>query len=136
MKHEWKKDEKHFYLPKNKPERLTVPEFRFFTIEGEGNPNDTLFSECIGVLYSLAYVIKMSPKKGMQPNGFYDYAVYPLEGIWDINEEAKKRYNGILNKDDLVFKAMIRQPDFVDEAYARKIIDMTKEKSLTAYWIK
>ena len=128
MKHEWKKNEKQFYLPKIKPERITIPDFSFFTIDGEGNPNDEIFSECIGVLYSLSYAIKMSPKKGLEPKGYYDYTVYPLEGIWDINEKAKKRYNGILNKDDLVYKVMIRQPDFVEEAYAQKIINLTKEK--------
>ncbi len=128
MKHEWKKKEKSIYIPKNKPELIKIPKFKYFTIEGEGNPNSGLFPEYIGVLYSLSYAIKMSPKKGIEPKGYFDYTVYPLEGIWDLNEKAKKNYNGVLNKDDLIFKLMIRQPDFVTEEFAQIIIELTKEK--------
>ena len=127
MKHEWRKKEKHIYLPKNKPELITIPDFKYFTIEGTGNPNSEGFQEYIEVLYSLSYAVKMSPKKGIEPVGYFDYTVYPLEGIWDINEEAKKQYNGIINKDDLVFKLMIRQPDFVDSTFAQKIIEFTQK---------
>jgi hypothetical protein len=126
MKHEWRKKEKTIYLPKNKPVKIQVPEFGFFTIEGEGNPNDDYFPEYIGVLYSLSYAIKMSPKKGMAPEGYFDYTVYPLEGVWDINEEAKKTFSGNIDKNDLVFKLMIRQPDFVDEAFALELIERVK----------
>jgi hypothetical protein len=127
MKHEWRKQEKKVYTPKNKPEVITIPEFKFFTIKGEGNPNSESFQEHIGVLYSLSYAIKMSPKKGLEPKGFFDYTVYPLEGIWDIKEEARKNYNGALNKDDLVFTLMIRQPDFVDDSYAQQMMEITKK---------
>ncbi len=127
MKHEWRKQEKQFYLPKNKPEKIQVPEFRFFTIAGKGNPNDEFFPEYIGVLYSLSYAIKMSPKKGIQPEGFFDYTVYPLEGVWDISEEAKQNYDGNLDKNQLIFNLMIRQPDFVDEEYAFRIIEHVRK---------
>ncbi|MGE0931825.1 GyrI-like domain-containing protein [Peijinzhouia sedimentorum] len=126
MKHEWKKHEKHIYLPKSTPEIVHIPSFKFFTINGEGNPNDDFFSEFIAVLYSLSYGIKMSPKKGMVPTGYFDYTVYPLEGIWDINDEAKKSFNGTINKNDLVFKLMIRQPDFVEYEFAMQILENTK----------
>lgn len=126
MKHEWKSKEKAFYWPKTKPEIITIPEFKFFTIEGSGNPNDDEFPEYVGVLYSLAYAVKMSPKKGLTPDGYFDYSVYPLEGIWDISDEAKKNFSGIIDKNELVFKLMIRQPDFVDEAFALEIIELTK----------
>jgi len=128
MKHEWKKNEKQFYLPKNKPELISVPEFKFFTIEGNGNPNDEFFAEYIGVLYSLSYGIKMSPKKGIEPKGYFDYTVYPLEGVWDLNEKAKKSFDGTINKTDLVFKLMIRQPDFVDKDFALQILEQTTKK--------
>jgi hypothetical protein len=128
MKHEWRKKEKGIYLPKNKPEIIDIPEYGFFTIEGSGNPNNDYFSEYIGVLYSLSYAVKMSPKKGMEPNGYFDYTVYPLEGVWDITEDAKLNFKGVINKDQLVFKLMIRQPDFVDKAFAMKILNITKEK--------
>ncbi len=41
------------------------------------------------MLYSLAYAVKMSPKAGMAPEGYREYTVYPLEGVWDLNESAK-----------------------------------------------
>ena len=128
MKHEWRKKEKQYYLPKNKPEIVEVPNFKYITIEGEGNPNDDAFPEYIGVLYSLSYAIKMSYKKGLEPNGYFDYTVYPLEGVWDIKEEAKNNNNDKLNKDDLVFKLMIRQPEFVDLDFVNKMRDMTQQK--------
>ncbi len=132
IKHEWKKNEKQFYLPKSKPELVNIPKFKFFTIEGNGNPNDDFFVEFIGVLYALSYSIKMSPKKGIEPKGYYDYTVYPLEGVWDLNDEARKSFNGTINKDDLVFKLMIRQPDFVDHNFAFQIIEQTKKKKSNA----
>ncbi|GAF04172.1 GyrI-like domain-containing protein [Saccharicrinis fermentans] len=128
MKHEWRKKEKEIYLPKNKPQTIKVPPYKYLTIEGQGNPNNQAFSEYIGVLYSLSYAIKMSYKKGSKPEGYIDYTVYPLEGIWDINEEAKKNFTGTINKDDLIYKLMIRQPDFVDTDFVQQIIAQTKDK--------
>ena len=128
MKHEWRKKEKDVYLPKNKPAIIQIPEYKYFTIKGSGNPNDDYFSEYIRVLYSLSYAVKMSIKKGIEPKGYFDYTVYPLEGVWDINEEAKKKFDGKFNKNDLVFKLMIRQPDFVDENFAVMILERTKQK--------
>jgi hypothetical protein len=128
MKHEWKKNEKQFYLPENRPELINIPKFKFFTFEGSGNPNDDFFAEYIGVLYSLSYAIKMSPKKGIEPNGYFDYTVYPLEGSWDLHDEAKKSFDGKINKNDLIFKLMIRQPDFVDSDFALHILEQTKKK--------
>ena len=128
MKHEWRKKEKEIYLPKNKPETIQIPEYKFFTIKGSGNPNDDYFSEYIRVLYSLSYAVKMSIKKGIEPKGYFDYTVYPLEGVWDLNEEAKKKFDGKFDKNDLVFKLMIRQPDFVDKQFAMIIQERTKQK--------
>ncbi|MEQ9265094.1 MAG: GyrI-like domain-containing protein [Balneolaceae bacterium] len=128
MKHEWRKKEKEFYLPKNKPEVIDIPKFNFLTISGEGNPNSEFFSEYIGALYSVSYPIKMTLKKRPKPDGYSDYTVYPLEGVWDINEEAKKTFNGTVNKDDLVFKLMIRQPGFVSEDFAKEMIELARRK--------
>ena len=121
-KHEWRKDEKSIYLPKTQPELIDVPEFGFFVVEGEGNPNSEAFIGYVEVLYGLSYLVKMSSKKKREPKGFYEYAVYPLEGVWDITDKAKREYDGTLNKDELVFKLMIRQPDFVTADYARQAI--------------
>ena len=128
MKHEWRKKEKEIYLPQNRPQILDIPDFSYFTIEGEGNPNSIFFSEYIGVLYALSYAVKMSYKTGLAPSDYFDYTVYPLEGVWDINDEAKKNFTGTLNKDDLVFKLMIRQPDFVDQKFFERVLQRTKEK--------
>lgn len=120
--------EKTFYQPKAKPEIIDIPSFKFFTIEGKGNPNDEFFSDYIGVLYSLSYAVKMSYKKGIEPKGFYDYTVYPLEGFWDLTEKGREESKkGIINKEELLFKLMIRQPDFVDEAYAKFIVEEVKK---------
>jgi hypothetical protein len=128
MKHEWRKEEKHIYLPKHKPQIVEIPEYKFLTISGEGNPNDEHFGDYISVLYSVSYGIKMGLKKDQKPEGYQDYTVYPLEGIWDLNEEAKRNYQGELNKDDLIFKLMIRQPDFVEQKYVNEVIERTKGK--------
>lgn len=128
MKHEWRKKEKAVYLPKKKPEIIDIPEYQFVTIEGEGNPNSSWFSEYIGVLYSISYAIKMTLKKEATFEGYQDYTVYPLESVWDINEAAKQNFEGKINKDDLVFKLMIRQPNFVDKAFFDKMLELTKKK--------
>jgi len=101
MKHEWRKNEKEIYLPKNHPVKIQVPEFGFFTIRGKGNPHNDEFPEYIGVLYSLSYAVKMSPKKGRAPEGYFDYAVYPLEGVWDISEQARENFTGKLATEKL-----------------------------------
>ena len=128
-KHEWRKKEKALYLPKNKPEVIDIPEFKFITIEGEGSPADSVFTDYIGALYSLAYTIKMMPKKiDRQPKGYFDFTVYPLEGVWDINDKAKANFKGRINKEDLVYKLMIRQPDFVSKNFYSEMLEVAKEK--------
>jgi len=128
MKYEWRKKEKEIYLPKNKPEIVIIPSHKFFMIEGKGNPNDDFFPEYIGVLYSLSYGVRMSPKSGVTPDGYFEYTVYPLEGIWDISDEAKKNYSGKFDKSSLVFNLMIRQPDFVTDEFANETIERIKKK--------
>lgn len=76
MKHAWKKHEKNLYLPKEKPEIVTVPKQKFLMIKGAGNPNNEEFSEKVAVLYSLAYAIRMMPKQGYTPEGYFEYTVY------------------------------------------------------------
>lgn len=67
MKYEWRKKEKQYYLPKAKPEVVKIEKFKFIQIKGNGNPNGDEFSEKVGALYSIAYAIKMMPKKGITP---------------------------------------------------------------------
>ena len=126
MKFEWKKQEKNLYLPKEKPDLITVPQQKFFMISGKGNPNDEEFSEKIGILYSLAYAVRMMPKQGYTPDGYFEYTVYPLEGIWDLTKEGKQ--SNTLNKDELLYTIMIRQPDFVTQEVVNKAFENVSKK--------
>ncbi|MCI9976139.1 GyrI-like domain-containing protein [Clostridioides difficile] len=126
MKYEWRKKEKELYLPKENPILVEVPEQKFIMLRGSGDPNDKEFTEAIGVLYSLAYAIKTMPKKGIVPEGYFDYTVFPLEAIWDKGEKSK--YSDILIKEDLVYTMMIRQPDFVTQDLLDKAINIVKKK--------
>lgn len=126
MKFEWKKHAKELYMPKSNVELLTVPECKFFMIKGKGNPNDEEFSEAIGILYSLSYAIKMMPKNGVTPDGYFDYTVFPLEGVWDISEKGKLQ--DTLDKNEFLYNIMIRQPDFVTKEIAMKAIEIVKKK--------
>lgn len=129
MKHEWRKLEKSVYIPKGKPEIIDIPEYKFIVLSGAGNPNSEPFSECITALYSMAYAIKMNLKKeNEKPKNYIDWTVYPLEGVWDITIEARDNFSGIINKDDLVFDLMLRQPDFISEQYFNEMLELTKKK--------
>lgn len=126
MKHEWRKVEKKLYLPKAVPELVTIPKQKFFMVEGKGNPNSDAFSEKIGVLYSLAYAVKMMPKQGFTPEGYFEYTVYPLEGVWDVTEE--ERNSETLNKNELLYTIMIRQPEFVTTDVVAKAFETVRKK--------
>lgn len=127
MKKEWRKEEKEYYLSKNKPALIDIPTMNFFVIDGKGDPNTSKeFSDAIEALYSLSYTVKTLPKKGITPKGYYDYTVYPLEGKWSFSTPPKD--NEKLDKNNFVYSLMIRQPDFVDETLAKEIIEKTKFK--------
>jgi hypothetical protein len=131
MKFEWRKKEKNLYLPKGKVNIIEVPIHKFIMIEGKGNPNNQEFADKVAVLYSLAYGIRMMPKKGITPEGYFEYTVYPLEGIWDLKESAKEL--DYLNKDELVYQIMIRQPDFVDEKVFLTAMEQVEKKKPSKY---
>lgn len=126
MKFEWKKQEKDVYLPSQNPSLLVVPKYKYIMLSGKGNPNTGEFSEKIGVLYLLSYAIKMLPKKGHTPEGYYDYVVYPLEGIWDLTDKGKG--NEYLDKNELLYTIMIRQPDFVTQKTVEIALEIIKKK--------
>lgn len=124
MKHEWRKTEKSEYLPSDKPEIITIPTYRYIALSGVGDPNQAAFQRRVEILFSVAYGIKMAPRKGILIDGYYDYTVYPLEGIWDYSEQAKK--NGWTGKEHLVYTIMIRQPSFVSEKLLSHVITLKK----------
>lgn len=127
MKYEWKKQEKDIYLPKSKPELVNIKEAKYFCIKGKGNPNNKEFSDKISVLYQLSYTVKMMPKKGYTPNGYFEYSVYPLEGLLDITDKGKN--SDTFNKNELLYTIMIKQPDFVDEDIFNRAVDIVKMKN-------
>lgn len=127
MKYEWRKEEKEIYLPKEIPTLVMVPKMKYITITGKGNPNHEDFQKRIEVLYPLAYAIKMMPKSGYTPVGYFDYTVYPLEGIWSLTEAGQKMKS--LNKDEFLYTIMLRQPDFVTKEVFEKALTKVKNKS-------
>ncbi|MBK7093992.1 MAG: GyrI-like domain-containing protein [Saprospiraceae bacterium] len=128
QKQNYRKDQKQYYQPGIKPGLITLPSLKFFIIQGQGNPNDEFFGDYIQVLYALSYAVKMSPRQGKTPEGYFDYTVFPLEGVWDILDEAKADFTGTIDKNTLIFNLMIRQPDFVSIEFAAEIIEHTKYK--------
>lgn len=127
MKHEYRKHEKELYQPKTTPSIVQVPSMKFITLKGKGNPNDASFSHKIEALFTCAYTIKMFPRKGVIIPEYVDYTVYPLEGVWDLS--LKGRQENTLNKDELVYTIMIRQPDFVTEDVFNLAIASSQHKN-------
>ena len=119
MKHEWKKHEKTLYLPKAKPELIDVPELNFLMIDGQGHPASEAFTQCIAALYAASYAVRMSYKGPDAIPGYFEYTVYPLEGIWDLIDPRK----GPLDKNNFKYTLMIRQPAFLTAALAVKFIE-------------
>ncbi len=131
IKQDWKKDEKHIYASKALPTRLSVPSFKYLTIQGKGAPGSAAFQSAIEALFSLSYGLKFAPRKGFVIEGYVDYAVYPLEGLWDISDEAKLK--SIWIKDDFIYTLMIKQPDFILEHHVEEIKNRLKQKSDCPY---
>ena len=123
MKHEWKKHEKNLYGVKQSPRIVDIPMQQFIMIEGKGNPNDKDFSDKVSALYSLAYGIKMMYKNTISSNEVSDYTVYPLEAIWkDIGNTDQ------LDKNQLEYTIMIRQPDFITKDMFFNALERVKIK--------
>lgn len=125
-KYEWRKKDKDLYLPKSKPISINVPKMKYFTVEGKGNPNNEEFSKAVESLYSTSYFVRMMHNKNIAPEGYYEYTVFPLEGVWDLDEEGRKL--DYLSKDHFKYKLMIRQPDFVTEEIFNLAVESVKEK--------
>ena len=118
MAFDFKKEYREIYLPKNKPELVTVPAANYIAVRGTGDPNepDGAYQRAIAVLYAVAYTLKMSYKTDYRIRGFYEYVVPPLEGFWE--QEGR---DGIDYSDKAAFRwiSVIRLPDFVTQADLR-----------------
>lgn len=128
MKHEWRKAEKAIYLPKG-IEIVDIPSYSFLILDGEGDPNSEMFASQIEALYSVSYSIRMMLKKGITGESFI-YTVYPLEGVWTTKDGSKDES---LNKDQLVYRIMIRQPEQVTESIVSEAIEQTLKKKDNLY---
>ena len=89
MKIDYKKEYKDLYMPKKKPSIIEVPEMIFIMVDGQGNPNTSeSYKNAMEILYGLSFTIKMSKMSGTQPEGYFDYVVPPLEGLWWVDDAA------------------------------------------------
>ena len=139
MAFDFKKEYKEFYMPKNSPEVVLVPKANYIAVRGKGNPNEEggEYQQAIGVLYAVAYTLKMSYKSDHRIDGFFEYVVPPLEGFWwqdgvyGCDCGRKEEFNWI---------SVIRLPDFVTKedfdwavgtASAKKKLDCSKAEYLT-----
>ena len=115
MAFDFKKEYKEFYLPKNTPEIVSVPRANYIAVRGQGDPNQEggAYQQAIGVLYAVAYTLKMSYKTDHRIAGFYEYVVPPLEGFWQQEGVKGVDYG---NKAAFRWISVIRLPDFVTEA--------------------
>jgi hypothetical protein len=109
---DYKKEYKELYSPKNQPMIIEVPEITFAAVEGRGNPNDENgeYSNALKLLYGIQYTIKMSKKGNNMPNGYFDYVVPPLEGLWWFDNSAK---NPPKDKSQYNWLSIIRLPEYV-----------------------
>ena len=130
MPFDFKKEYKEFYMPKNKPQIITVPEANYIAVRGKGNPNEEggAYQQAIGVLYAVAYTLKMSYKTDYKIGGFFEYVVPPLEGFWwqdgveGVDYKNKSLFNWI---------SVIRLPDFITEKDFKWAVETaTKKKKL------
>ena len=130
MAFDFKKEYKEFYMPKNKPEIVTVPPANYIAVRGTGDPNeeDGAYKQAIGVLYAIAYTLKMSYKTDYQIEGFYQYVVPPLEGFWWQEGIEGVDYT---NKSTFHWISVIRLPDFITRENFRWAVETaTKKKKL------
>ncbi|MDD4494759.1 MAG: GyrI-like domain-containing protein [Eubacteriales bacterium] len=139
MAFDFKKEYKEFYMPKSKPEIVMVPAANYIAVRGKGNPNEEngAYQKAVGVLYAVAYTLKMSYKGTHNIEGFYEYVVPPLEGFW-----WQENIDGVDYSDKSSFNwiSVIRLPDFikvvdfnwaVTEAAKKKKHDCTSAEFLT-----
>ena len=125
---DYKKKYKELYMPKAKPSIVDVPEMVFIMVDGQGNPNTCeAYKNAMEVLYGLSYSIKMSKMNGTQPEGYFEYVMPPLEGLWWVEDENFDGRN-ITEKDRFHWTSMIRQPEFVTVEVFEKAKDTLSKK--------
>lgn len=130
MPFDYKKEYKEFYMPPKKPTIVEVPAMNYIAVRGQGDPNDEKgeYAQTLGLLYGIAFTIKMSYKADHKIPGYFEYVVPPLEGFWWQENTKGMDYT---RKQDLYFISMIRLPDFVTkEDFDWAIQEATKKKKM------
>ena len=132
MAFDYKKEYKEYYMPKNKPSIVTVPQMNFIAVHGQGDPNaeDGEYKQAIGLLYGIAFTIKMSKKGDHQINGYFDYVMPPLEGFWWQDGVQGVDYT---HKENFRWISVIRLPDFVTKADFDWAIEEVARKKKTDF---
>ena len=139
MAFDYKKEYKEYYMPPKTPTIVTVPPMNYIAVRGQGDPNaeDGEYKQAIGLLYGIAFTIKMSKKGNRQIEGYFDYVVPPLEGFWWQEGIRGIDYS---QKENFKWISLIRVPDFVSkndfdwavsEAANKKKTDFSKVEFLT-----
>ena len=139
MPFDYKKEYKEFYLPPKKPHLITIPSMNFVAVHGKGDPNDSdgAYQAAMEVLYGIAFTIKMSYKGSHRMDGYFEYVVPPLEGLWRQQGVEGVDY---AHKETFEWTSMIRLPEFVTreefdwavrEAERKKKKDFSKAEFLT-----
>ena len=128
MAFDFKKEYKEFYMPADRPSIVTVPPMNYIAVRGEGDPNaeDGAYKQAIGLLYGIAFTIKMSKKGDHRIEGFFDYVVPPLEGFW---WQDGVKWIDYARKDRFQWISVIRLPDFVTKKdFDRAVAEATRKK--------
>lgn len=139
MAFDYKKEYKEFYLPKAKPGMIEIPAMNFVAVRGSGDPNREggAYKTAIGLLYGVAFTIKMSKMGDHRIDGYFDYVVPPLEGLWW--QEGREGVD-FAHKESFQWVSMIRLPEFVTreefdwavgEAAAKKKQDFSQAEFFT-----
>ena len=129
MAFDFKKEYKEYYQPPKKPALIEIPPMRFLAVRGKCDPNaaDGAYQRALSVLYAVAFTIRMSRKAGWEIDGFFEYVVPPLEGLWQ-QAGSPDGHLDYSRKNDLSWISMIRLPDFVTEADVRRAIGEAARK--------
>lgn len=130
MAFDYKKEYKEFYMPEKKPSIVMVPSMNYIGVRGKGDPNEEEgeYKQSIGLLYGIAYTIKMSKKGDHQMDGYFDFVVPPLEGFWWQDGVKGVDYS---RKEDFRWISLIRLPDFVTrDEYQWAVEEGTRKKKM------
>lgn len=116
---DYKKEYKDLYMPGKKPVEIVVPPMAFVMVDGQGAPESPCYQNAISALYAVSFGIKMRKMKGPLPEGYFEYVVPPLEGLWwGVSDD----------RNDWQWTSMIRQPEFVTPELYEEIIAESRLK--------